>query len=100
MARITIRLDDGLYGRLLDQARSVGATQSAFIRDVLERFEGADPSGIHARFDELHATAIQTLAVLAALVEADSPSVLQKGLADARRLLKQRGLLDPEQDRA
>lgn len=99
MARITIRLDDGLHGQLLDQARSLGATQSAFIRDVLQRCEGGDPSGLHARFDELHATAIQTLAVLAALVNADSPTVLQQGLADAKRLLKQRGLLDPEQDR-
>lgn len=99
MARITIRLEDGLYEQLLDQARSLGATPSAFIRDVLQRFEGIDPSGLHARFDELHATAIQTLAILAASINAGSPQVLQRGLDDARRLLKERGLLDPAQDR-
>jgi len=100
MARITIRLDDGLYDRVLDFARAGGSTPSAYIRDVLERSQGADPSGYHARFDELHATAIQTLAILAKSVGKRSPDTLEEGLGEARRLLRDRGLLDPEQDRA
>lgn len=99
MARITLRLDDALHDRLVDQARTSGTTPSAHIRDVLDRFEGNDPAGYHARFDELHATAIQTLAILATSVGKRMPEILEEGLADARRLLRERGLLDPEQDR-
>lgn len=97
LARITIRLDDALHDRLLDRARSSGTTPSAYLRDVLARYEGDDPAGYHARFDELHATAIQTLAILAASVGKRAPELLEQGLADARRLLRERGLLDPEQ---
>ena len=100
MARITIRLDDALYDRLLDHARAGGITPSAYVRDVLNRYQGSDPGGYHARFDELHATSIQTLAIIAKSVGRRAPEVLEEGLADARRLLRDRGLLDPEQDRA
>lgn len=99
MARITIRLEDALHDRLVDQARAIGTTPSAYMRDVLHRYEGDDPAGYHARFDELHATAIQTLAILATSVGRRTPEILEQGLADARRLLRERGLLDPEQDR-
>jgi RHH-type rel operon transcriptional repressor/antitoxin RelB len=99
MARITVRIDDDLYDRLLDQARVGGVTPSAFIRDILGRFQGADPGGYHDRLDEIHATGIQTLAILAKSVGKRAPEVLEEGLADARRLLRERGLLDPEQDR-
>ena len=100
MARITFRLDDALYDRLVDQAHSLGTTPSGHIRDILLRFEGADPGGYHDRLDEIHATGIQTLAVLAASVGKRTPDVLAQGLSDAKRLLRERGLLDPEQDRA
>jgi hypothetical protein len=99
MARITIRLDDALYEHLLDQSLRASTTPSAYIRDVVSRFEGDDPSGYHARFDEIHATLIQTLAILAAWVGSTAPAILEKGQADARRLLKERGLLAPGQDR-
>ncbi len=99
MARITIRLDDRLFRRIEDRARALGAPTAAYCRDILERDDGSDPPGYHARFDELHATAIQTLAILAASVGKRAPDVLEQGLSDARRLLRERGLLDPEQDR-
>jgi hypothetical protein len=100
MARITIRLSDELFERLLDQAATLDTTPSGYIRDVLERFEGNDPTGYHARFDELHATAIQTLAILAKSVGVRAPALLEEGLSEARRLLRERGLLDPEHDRS
>jgi hypothetical protein len=99
LARITIRVDDALFGRIDGRARDAGTPTAAYCRDILERFEGTDPSGYHARFDELHATGIQTLAILAASVGKRAPDILEQGLADARRLLRERGLLDPEQDR-
>lgn len=40
MARITIRLSDEPFERLLDQAATLGSTSSGYIRGVLERFEG------------------------------------------------------------
>ncbi|HEX7854745.1 MAG TPA: hypothetical protein VF503_13730 [Sphingobium sp.] len=98
MARITIRLDDALLGHIADQAERAATSPSAYIREVLARVEG-DPLGYHARFDELHATTIQALAILAASVGSRSPAILEKGQADARRLLRERGLLDTGQDR-
>lgn len=100
MARITLRLDDALLDQLVTSARTSGTTPSAHIRDILATHEGQDPAGYHARFDELHATGIQALAILAKSVGHRSPDILQEGLADARRLLRERGLLDPEQDQA
>lgn len=99
MGRLSIRLDDARHDRLLDRARGLGITPSAYIRDVLDRDEGSDPAGYHARFDEIHATLIQALAILAKSVGRRTPEILEEGLADARRLLRERGLLDPEQDR-
>lgn len=98
MAGITIRLDDALYDRLVEKARAVRTTPSAYIRDVLDRTEGMDPSGYHARFDELHATVIQIFAVLATSVGERFPQILQKGLSEAKRLLREGDLLDPAQD--
>ena len=95
MARLTIRLDEMLHERLLEQACLACTTPSAYLRDILERFEGADPSGYHARFDELHATTLQTLVILAASVGRAAPDALEQVMADARQL--DRGLLDPEQ---
>ena len=100
MARITIRVDDALFRRLDARARDAGTPTATYCRDILGRFEGTDPSGYHARFDELHATGIKTLAILAASVGKRTPEILEQGLADARRLLRERGLLDPEQDQA
>jgi hypothetical protein len=99
LARITIRLDDALFDRLVDNARRSGLSSASYCRDILARFEGDDPAGYHARFDEMHATAIQLLAIVATSVGERTPATLEKGLAEARRLLRGRGLLDPEQDR-
>ncbi|EZP79346.1 hypothetical protein BV97_04109 [Novosphingobium resinovorum] len=100
MARITIRIDDELYVHLAGQALVAGQGTATYCRSVLERFEGRDPSGYHARFDEVHASVIQTLAILATSVGERSPDLLRKGQAQARRLLDDRGLLDPAQDRS
>jgi hypothetical protein len=98
LARITIRIDDQLYAHLCGQARVAGQGTATYCRTVIERFEGLDPTGYHARFDELHASVIQTLAILATSVGERAPELLHKGQAEARRLLDERGLLDPGQD--
>ena len=93
MARLTIRLPDDLYDRLAADADAVGAPTAAFVRDALEQLNGADPFGFHARFDELHSTVIQVLAILASDVGARAPKSLAKGMEDTRRLLRDRGLM-------
>ena len=96
MPRLTIRLDDELYDRLIDRSRATGTTPSAYLRDVLVRFEGTDPLGYHARFDELQGTSLQTLAMLGTWMAVAAPEALERGMADARILLRDRGLLDEE----
>jgi RHH-type transcriptional regulator, rel operon repressor / antitoxin RelB len=94
--RLTIRLDEALYDRLIDRSRASGTTPSAYLRDVLVRFEGTDPSGYHARFDELQGTTLQTLALLATWMAAAAPKSLELGMADARAMLREQGLLGEE----
>ena len=99
MHRISVRVDDTLYRRL--QRRSFGAnlTLSEFVRQVLG--EAADPDGhyIYSSQDEVLATSIQILTLLATSIGARSPELLERGMLDARAVLGERGLLDPEQDR-
>jgi hypothetical protein len=97
--RLTIRLDQALFERLIERAASHQLTPSRYVRELLSREPGVDLGGHHARFDELHATSIQTLAIVAASVGKTAPDVLEQGMADARDLLRDRGLLDPEADR-
>src|SRR3546814_10740679 len=84
MARLTIRLPDELYDRLAADADAAGVPTAAFVRDALEQLNGADPFGFHARFDELHSTVIQVLAILASDVGARAPKSLAKGMEDTR----------------
>ncbi|WDA37035.1 hypothetical protein [Sphingobium sp. YC-XJ3] len=97
MPRVTIRFKDALYERLVVGARASDTTVPDYVRDILNRFEGMDARGYHGRFDEVHATLIQVFAILAASVGTRRPDILQKGMADARLLLLERGLIDPEE---
>lgn len=96
MPRLSVRIDDALHARLIDRAQTADCLPSAYVRELLIRDLGLDPNGLHARFDELHATTIQVLAILAASVGRGSPDALAQGMADAAVLLRDRGLLDPE----
>lgn len=99
MTRITIRVDQGLHDRLQKRAAGAELPMSTFIRSVLE--QAADPGGryIYSSQDEILATCIQILSILATSVGNRAPDTLAKGMAEAKTLLRQRGLLDPEQDR-
>lgn len=98
MHRISVRVDDTLYLRL--QRRAVGANLSLsdFVRSILG--QAADPRGryIYSSQDELLGTCIQILTLVATSVGERSPEVLRRGMADAKTILRERGLLDPEQD--
>ncbi|MBA4752089.1 MAG: hypothetical protein H2055_07670 [Sphingopyxis sp.] len=93
MAKFSIRIDDPLYDRLVAAAEDAGMTLSAYIREGLAQLDGADPFGFHARFDELHSTVIQMLAIVAGDIGDRAPESLARGMDDARRLLLERGLV-------
>jgi hypothetical protein len=97
LPRVTIRFKDALFGRLVVGAQVTGTTIPDYVRDILNRYEGMDAAGYHGRFDEVQATLIQVFAILAASVGTRRPDILQKGMEDARALLLERGLLDPEE---
>jgi predicted transcriptional regulator len=93
MARLTIRLDDELHNRLVADAEAAGMPTATYVRDALVHLGGLDPFHFHARFDELHSTVIQMLAIVAGDVGQRAPANLAKGMEDARRLLLERGLV-------
>lgn len=97
MAHLSIRIDDELHGRLARRARVVGVTITELIRPLLE--QAADPrSGyVYTTQDEILSGVIQTLSIVAASIRKRSPELLEQGMADARQMLLDRGLLDPEQ---
>lgn len=99
MVRISVRVDDSLRDRLERRAAGADLAFSTFVRSVLE--QAADPGGryIYSSQDEILATCIQTLSILATSVGNRAPDTLAKGMAEAEKLLRQRGLLDPERDR-
>lgn len=99
MARINVRLDDELYERLQRRAAGAELPFSEFIRSVLA--QAADPAGryIYSSQDEILATSIQILSILATSVGDRAPDTLRKGMEQARTLLAERRLLDPVQRR-
>ncbi|MDO6415343.1 CopG family transcriptional regulator [Sphingomonas sp. BIUV-7] len=94
--RISVRLDPQLHDRLHKRAAAAQVPFSAFIRSVLE--QAADPNGryIYSSQDEILATTIQILSILATSVGDRAPDTLKRGMAEARALLRDRGLLDPD----
>ncbi len=99
MHRISVRVDDTLFRQLQRRACGANLTLSEFVRQVLG--EAADPDGryIYSSQDEVLATSIQILTLLATSIGARAPELLERGMLDARAILGERGLLDPEQDR-
>ena len=99
MHRISVRVDDTLYLRLQRRAQGANLSLSDFVRSVL--IQAADPRGryIYSSQDELLGICIQILTLVATSIGERSPQVLERGMADASAVLKERGLLGSEQDR-
>ncbi|WP_404478664.1 CopG family transcriptional regulator [Novosphingobium sp. BL-52-GroH] len=96
MIRLSVRLDADLHARLHRRAAGAELPFSTFIRSVLE--QAADPGGryIYSSQDEILATCIQTLSIVATSIGRRSPEMLEEGMKEARMQLRERGLLDPE----
>lgn len=99
MRRVSVRVDDALYQRLQRRALGTNLSLSDFVRSVL--VEAADSRGryIYSSQDELLGIGIQILTLLATSIGSRSPEILERGMQDAKAILRERGLLDPEQDR-
>ena len=99
MMKISVRVESGLHERLSRRAAGAELSLSEFVRSVLE--QAADPRGryIYSSQDEILATCIQILTILGVSIGQRSPDVLQRGMADARAILRERGLLGSEADK-
>ena len=97
MARVTIRIDDALYERLQRRARKVGVSVAEPHPPAID--QTADPRGgyVYTTQDEILSCVLQTLSILAASVRRRSPETLEQGMADARALLLEKGLLSPDE---
>jgi hypothetical protein len=95
--KLNIRVDVMLHERLSRRAHGANLSLSAFVRLVLE--QAADPGRgyVFSSQDEILATSIQILTILATSVGRRSPETLEQGMTEARELLRERGLLGPEQ---
>ncbi|HWU01760.1 MAG TPA: CopG family transcriptional regulator [Novosphingobium sp.] len=93
MPKLNIRLDDALYEQLSRRAYGARLPFSVFCRQVLA--QAADPrsSYIYSSQDEILATTIQILSILATHIGRQYPTSLEKGLEEARAILAERGLL-------
>lgn len=97
MHRISVRVDPALYLALQRRAQGANLSLSDFVRSVLA--EAADPRSryIYSSQDELLGICIQILTLLATSIGERSPQVLERGMADAAAVLKERGLLGADQ---
>lgn len=93
MIKVNFRIDEDEHARLGRRAHGAGLTLSAFIRSVLKQAADSQGRYIYSSNDEILATCIQILSIVATSVGSRSPETLARGMEDARRLLQERGLL-------
>lgn len=93
MHMLSLRIDDALHERLCRRSHGANLTLSAFCRNVLT--QAADPQHryVYSSQDEILATALQMLSILATFVGQQSPQALEQGMEDARAILAERGLV-------
>lgn len=93
MPKLNFRLDEALHTALMRRARGANLPLSVFIRQVLEQAVDERKRYVFSSQDEILATAIQILSILATSVGQQSPKALEQGMAQARSILLERGLL-------
>ena len=98
MPVVTIHLDQELHRQLKLRAAGASLSMSALLRPLIE--DAAFPGGryVYTTQDELIGIAIQTFVLVAELAGAQSPTLVERGMANARTMLRDRGLLKPEDD--
>ena len=97
MARVTIRIDDALYERLQRRARKAGISVAELLRPAINQAADSRGGYVYTTQDEILSCVIQTLSIIAASVRRRSPETLEQGMADARALLLEKGLLSQDE---
>jgi hypothetical protein len=93
MVKINFRLDAALHERLHRRALGANLSLSAYIRQLLEQPVDERRRYVFSSQDEILATAIQILSIVATSVGQQSPKALEQGMEQARAILAERGLL-------
>ncbi|WDF75235.1 CopG family transcriptional regulator [Novosphingobium sp. KACC 22771] len=96
MPKINFRLDGSLHTVLMRRARGANLSMSSLIRHLLEQAVDERRRYVFSSQDEILATSIQILSILATSVGQQSPKALEQGMAQARTILAERGLLGGE----
>ena len=91
--KVNFRLDGSLHLTLMRRARGANLSLSGLIRQTLEQAVDERKRYVFSSQDEILATAIQILSILATSVGQQSPKALEQGMAQARSILLERGLL-------
>ncbi|MDH2135019.1 CopG family transcriptional regulator [Sphingobium yanoikuyae] len=96
MPKVNFRLDGTLHTALMRRARGANLSLSAFIRQALKQAVDERRRYVFSSQDEILATSIQILSIVATSVGQQSPKALEQGMAQARSILAERGLLGGE----
>ncbi|WCT80075.1 CopG family transcriptional regulator [Novosphingobium humi] len=96
MPKINFRLDGPLHAALMRRARGANLSLSGLVRQLLEQAVDERRRYVFTSQDEILATSIQILSILATSVGQQSPKGLEQGMAQARTILAERGLLGGE----
>lgn len=96
MPKLNFRLDESLHAALMRRARGTNLSLSGFIRQLLEQAVDERKRYVFSSQDEILATSIQILSIVATSVGEQSPKALEQGMAQARAILAERGLLGGE----
>ncbi|MBA4090092.1 MAG: CopG family transcriptional regulator [Sphingobium sp.] len=98
MVKLNFRIDELLHERLVLRANAADLSLSDFVRAVLAQAAEPNRGYIFSSKDEILAMTIQILSILVVAVGRRSPDAVEQGMAEARVLLAERGLLDPDLD--
>jgi len=96
LPKLNFRLDESLHAALRRRALGANLSLSGFIRQLLEQAVDERKRYVFSSQDEILATSIQILSIVATSVGEQSPSALEQGMAQARMILAERGLLGGE----
>ena len=94
MPVVSIRMDETLYREVRERAYGADLSISKFLRPGIESLITPGSRHLITPNDEILGVCIQTFALLSTLAHEQSPEISRKGLARARTLLAERGLLD------
>jgi hypothetical protein len=96
VVKLNFRMDEQLHARLIQRANAADLSLSDFVRSVLAQAAEPNRGYIFSSNDEILAMTIQILSILVVAIGRRSPDAVEQGMTEARILLAERGLLDPE----